>query len=286
MTRNTICLEKAVVISQKSFAGDQHILRVHAPKCAARAEPGSFVHLTCHPNILMRRPLSIMRTDRKKGWLEFLYKPVGTGLNSLTQRNEGEILSMLGPIGNGFKPDPSRPFILAIGGGVGIPPVIFLADNLQNDNRFEVLVLMGSEVPFPFDLSNATISIPGMPPSATHSIELLDEWETPSRAASKAGYEGCFHGFVPELANIWLQNLSASERKKIQLMGCGPTAMLKATAALAKDFDLPCQLALEEFMACGVGGCAGCTVLLNTPEGPAMKRVCVDGPVFDAHQLY
>lgn len=286
MTRNTICLEKAVVISQKSFAGDQHILRVHAPKCAGRARPGSFVHLTCHPTILMRRPLSIMRTDRKKGWLEFLYKPVGTGLNLLTQRNEGEILSMLGPIGNGFKPDPSRPFILAIGGGVGIPPVIFLADNLQNDNRFEVLVLMGSEVPFPFDLSNATISIPGMPPSATHSIELLDEWETPSRTASKAGYEGCFHGFVPELANIWLQNLSASELKKVQLMGCGPTAMLKATAALAKDFDLPCQLALEEFMACGVGGCAGCTVLLNTPEGPAMKRVCVDGPVFDAHQLY
>ena len=69
-------------------------------------------------------------------------------------------------------------------------------------------------------------------------------------------------------------------------MGCGPTAMLRATADLAKDFDLPCQLALEEFMACGVGGCAGCTVLLNTAKGPTMKRVCVDGPVFDAYQLY
>jgi dihydroorotate dehydrogenase electron transfer subunit len=58
--------------------------------------------------------------------------------------------------------------------------------------------------------------------------------------------------------------------------------MLKAAAALARDFGLPCQVSLEEFMACAVGGCAGCTVRINTPAGPAMKRVCVDGPVFDA----
>ena len=58
--------------------------------------------------------------------------------------------------------------------------------------------------------------------------------------------------------------------------------MLKAAAALARDFGLPCQVSLEEFMACAVGGCAGCTVRVNAPTGPAMKRVCVDGPVFDA----
>jgi dihydroorotate dehydrogenase electron transfer subunit len=62
--------------------------------------------------------------------------------------------------------------------------------------------------------------------------------------------------------------------------------MLKSVAKLARDFDLPCQVALEEYMACGIGGCAGCTVLLQTPDGPAMKRVCVDGPVFDARQVY
>ena len=61
--------------------------------------------------------------------------------------------------------------------------------------------------------------------------------------------------------------------------------MLKAVAKLAREFSLPCQVALEEYMACGIGGCAGCTVLLQTPDGPAMKRVCVDGPVFDAQQV-
>jgi dihydroorotate dehydrogenase electron transfer subunit len=62
--------------------------------------------------------------------------------------------------------------------------------------------------------------------------------------------------------------------------------MLKAVAKLTRDFGLPCQVALEEFMACGIGGCAGCNVLLQTADGPAMKRVCVDGPVFDAREVY
>jgi dihydroorotate dehydrogenase electron transfer subunit len=62
--------------------------------------------------------------------------------------------------------------------------------------------------------------------------------------------------------------------------------MLAAVATLARDFDLPCQVSLEEFMACGVGGCAGCVVEVRTPEGPAMKRVCVDGPVFDAMAVF
>jgi len=285
-TRNTICLEEAAIISQRSFPGDQYILRVHAPGCAARAKPGSFAHLTCDPAIPMRRPLSIMRAHRMEGWLEFLYKPVGAGLAHLANRAPGDTLSVLGPIGNGFTPDPDRPAILAIGGGVGIPPMVCLAESLQDDDRFEVLVMMGSEVPFPFALSEANLTAPGVPPSASHSVNLLEGWGVPSRIASKSGYGGCFDGFVTELARTWLVPLPPQALRNVQLLGCGPMAMLKATAALAKDFDLPCQLALEEYMACGVGGCAGCTVLLHTPEGPAMKRVCVDGPVFDAYQVY
>jgi dihydroorotate dehydrogenase electron transfer subunit len=62
--------------------------------------------------------------------------------------------------------------------------------------------------------------------------------------------------------------------------------MLAAVARLAREFDLPCQVSLEEFMACAVGGCAGCAVEIMTETGPAMKRVCVDGPVFDARQVF
>ena len=285
-TRGTIHLEDAEVLSQERFPGNQFVLRVRAPGCAARAVPGSFAHLSCDEAISMRRPLSIMRANPAEGWLDFLYKPVGRGLEVLGQRICGENVSVLGPIGNGFTPDPERPQVVAIGGGVGIPPMVFLAEQLQDNSRFQVLVLMGSEVPFPFRLASARTQVPHMPAAASSSVELLQSWGVPSRLATNAGYEGCFAGFVTDLARTRLQSLSAEELGQVQIFGCGPTGMLAATADLARQFDLPCQLALEEYMACAVGGCAGCTVLLSTPDGPAMKRVCVDGPVFDAWQVY
>ena len=285
-TRGTIHLEDARIISQQRFPADQFVLRLAAPDCAASAVPGSFAHLACDSAVPMRRPLSIMRADPCRGWLEFLYKPIGRGLELLGQKTAGDIINVLGPIGNGFSPDPARPVVIAIGGGVGIPPMVFLAEQLKLDRRFEMLVLMGSEVPFPFSLSESAIPVPGLPPSASRSVELLESWNVPSRLASNAGYDGCFTGFVTDLARGRLESLSAADRDRVQLLGCGPEGMLATTADLARQFNVPCQLALEEFMACGVGGCAGCTVELSTPEGTAMKRVCVDGPVFDARQVY
>jgi dihydroorotate dehydrogenase electron transfer subunit len=115
---------------------------------------------------------------------------------------------------------------------------------------------------------------------------LLEQWGVPSRLASNAGIVGAHRGYITDLARDALRAMSAEERAQTQVFACGPGPMLKAAAKLARDFDLPCQVALEEYMACGIGGCAGCTVLLQTPDGPAMKRVCVDGPVFDARQVY
>jgi dihydroorotate dehydrogenase electron transfer subunit len=83
-----------------------------------------------------------------------------------------------------------------------------------------------------------------------------------------------------------LQSLDRSGLAEIEMFACGPTLMLKAAAAVARRFGIPCQVSLEEFMACAVGGCAGCAVRVETPDGPAMKRVCVDGPVFDAQAVF
>ncbi len=117
-------------------------------------------------------------------------------------------------------------------------------------------------------------------------MPLLEEWGIASRLASRADYPGCFDGFVTELAKKWLQSLSDAALAEVEIFACGPTPMLQATARLAGQFALPCQVSLEEFMACAVGGCAGCTVSVQTPEGSAMKRVCVDGPVFDAYSVF
>lgn len=286
--RGSIFLERARVLSQLAFDGEQYVLRVAAPKCAAHARPGSFAHLTCDSSIPMRRPLSIMRADAQAGWIEMLYKVVGPGLHALAARKAGEELSVLGPIGQPFTVHAERPRPLLIGGGVGIPPMVFLADSLRSDARaaWKPLVLMGSEVPFPFRTRPSSIVLPGMPDGSIACMPLLEEWGVASRLASRADFPGCFPGLVTELAAAWLASLRPAELAETEIFSCGPTAMLKATAELARRYQLPCQVSLEEFMACAVGGCAGCTVEVRTPQGAAMKRVCVDGPVFDAYTVF
>jgi dihydroorotate dehydrogenase electron transfer subunit len=226
-----------------------------------------------------------MSADPHDGSVDFLYRPIGAGLKSLSEKQPGDRVSVLAPIGNGFKFDPARPRVVAIGGGVGIPPMIFVAQKLHRDSRFKPLVLMGSEVTFPFELA-APRESEDWPESTTASLKLLQDMGVPSRLASNAGLAGAYAGHVTDLAREELRRLDATEISKTELLACGPEPMLEAAARLAVDYDVPCQLAVEEFMACGVGGCAGCTILIETPDGPAMKRVCVDGPVFDSRAVY
>jgi dihydroorotate dehydrogenase electron transfer subunit len=286
--RGTIFLEDAEVLGQQGWPGEQFVIRLHAPKCAAHAVPGSFVHLTCDPDLPMRRPLSIQRVDVEAGTIEILYKIHGQGLRALSHAKAGDGLSTLGPIGKGFTPHRDRPRALLVGGGVGIPPMVYLAEHLRDRaaEGFRPLALMGSEIPFPFAPRPSTILVPGVPAGTIACHPLLDSWSVPSRLASFADFPGCYHGYVTDLAAEWLASLDANALAEVEMFACGPTPMLKAVAKVAQRFGVPCQVSLEEFMACAVGGCAGCTVLVQTPDGPAMKRVCVDGPVFDANAVY
>ncbi len=282
--RGTIALEDGVVLSQQTFPGEQFVIRIEAKKCAARAEPGSFAHLQVDDDIPMRRPLSIMRVDQEAGWIEILYKIVGPGLAALSRRRAGDRLSVLGPIGKPFELHPARSKPLLIGGGVGIPPMVFLAERMPQD--WQPLVLMGSEIPFPFVTRPSTILVPGIPEGVIATMPSLDTQGVAARLASRSGFPGCFDGFVTELASVWLATLTPATLAEVEIFACGPTPMLEAVTRVAKRFELPCQVSLEEFMACAVGGCAGCTVKVKTPTGPAMKRVCVDGPVFDGYSVF
>ena len=284
--RDTIFPEQAEILSHQAFDGDQYIMRVQAPECARHARPGSFVHIQVAPFRPLRRPISIMRVSRREGWVEIFYKAVGEGTRLLTRRRPGEHLDMLGPIGRPFALDPVRRRPLLIGGGVGMPPMIFVAQELVGDSRFDPLVILGSEVPFPFRPEPSGILLPDMPDGVIASMPLLDDWGIPGRLASLQGYAGCHQGYVTDLARLWLQALDRENRGQVAVYACGPHPMLEAVAGLAAEFDLPCQVSLEEFMACGVGGCAGCAVAVETPAGRQMQRVCVDGPVFDARQVF
>lgn len=281
--RQSIFLENAEILDHQVYPGDQYILRIQAPECAAKALPGQFVHLTVATHRPLRRPISIMRVDPDEGWVDLLYKKAGEGTRLLTQRNVGEQLSVMGPIGQPFIVKQARP--LLIGGGVGMPPMIFLAESLR-DQAQQPLVILGSEVPFPFQPAPSRIMIPGIEPGIIASMPLLEDWNIPSRLASLQDIPGIHQGYVTDLARQWLDTLDANTLRETGLYACGPHPMLEAVVQVARDYTIPVQVSLEEYMACGVGGCAGCTLPVQTAEGEQMKRVCVDGPVFDGYSVF
>lgn len=284
--RGYIKQELARVETHRGYPGAQHVLVLHAPGVAADAMPGNFVHVDCGPEWLLRRPMSIMSADRERGLIELLFKTVGHGTRTLARLEPGDTLDLLGPIGNAFTDIPGHPLKLLLGGGVGIPPMIFYAEAEVARGRPAPWVISGSELPFPFEVGRARLDMPGAPGTASHALGRLEAGGIPNRLASLADLEGCFRGYVTDLAEALISTLPAGKRSKVALYACGPTPMLAAVAALARRLELPCQVSLEEYMACGVGGCAGCTVEVETDAGRAMKRVCVDGPVFDAATVF
>lgn len=284
-TDNTASIfqESARILDHQHLPGEQHLLRLEAPLAAKAAGAGQFAHIQVHPLRPLRRPLSIMRASPDSGWLDILYKAVGEGTRLLAGRKVGESLDILAPIGKGFEMGKGRPLLL--GGGVGMPPMLMLAEQMRQQ-KITPMVLLASEVPFPFAASPSKLLVPGIPPEVIAAMPLLDDWGIPSRLASLQGYAGCHQGYVTDLARLWLESLDADARAEVELFACGPHPMLAAVARLAADFGLPAQVSLEEYMACGLGGCAGCVVPVQTISGLAMQRVCVDGPVFKAQEVF
>ena len=270
-----------------ALAAGQYLMKLCAPSAAAHARAGSFIYLQCDPGLLMRRPMSIMRADQRSGSIEILYKILGEGTRLLSYRKPGDIVPMLGPIGVPFKLDHYRKFSLLLGGGVGIPPMIFLAEHIRKSSPdTRPLVIMGSEIPFPFQPRPSQIMLSSLPGDTIAAMPLLEDLGIPSRLTSLQGFPGCYVGYVTDLARIWLDTLGPEQMQTVEIFACGPTVMLEATSRLAQEYQLPCQISMEEYMACATGGCAGCTIPIHTAAGAAMKRVCVDGPVFDANTVF
>jgi len=280
---NTLFEEQARVLAHVTHPGDQYVLRLHAPKTAARARPGQFVHLRVSNERALRRPISIMLTDPERGTIDLLYKAIGDGTRLLSERKTGDLIPMLGPIGVPFDLSDNAKRYVLIGGGVGIPPMIFAADQLQG--KADCIVFAGSEVEFPFALKPSTTLLPGINGNAILAIRSLEERDIPSRLASNAGLYGCYAGHVPNLARDYLSALRPDERARCVLLSCGPHPMLHAVARLGRDMGLPTFLSLEEHMACALGGCAGCVVKTIEDGQEKYRRVCVDGPVFAAELL-
>jgi dihydroorotate dehydrogenase electron transfer subunit len=259
--KSVFSTEAAVIINQP--AGEQYWrLVLEAPEIVALARPGQFVNLrvtrTLEP--LLARPFGIFNCDLEQGNLELLYNVAGRGTEILTGVKPGERLSVSGPLGNGFTPEAQADLHLAIGGGTGVAPICFLAGSLQPEHETWML----------FGYRNSSFMLPG---------DLVERTGAHCRTALDQGGAGCFHGTVIDL----LRNLLDGELsgRRIALYVAGPPIMMKLAAEMAAEREIPCQVSLEERMACGLGVCRGCVVQAEDLRGQMANRtICTFGPVF------
>lgn len=220
---------------------------------------GQFLHIKCGDNRLLRRPISVAIAgwDAPEDLATLIFEVRGEGTRWLSQRKEGDKLDVLGPLGNSF--DVSREgHYLLVGGGIGVPPLIMYGECLQWP-RTAVLGFRTKEKAFPAVVSR------------------FEEHCEKTCLCTDDGTLGR-HGFV----DGQVRELLEQDNSFTQILACGPRPMLKSVAAVATAFGVPCQVSMEERMACGVGACLGCAIRMK--DG-SMKHVCKDGPVFHAEEV-
>jgi dihydroorotate dehydrogenase electron transfer subunit len=240
----------ARVISSEILTEGFARICIEAPEIAGAGKPGQFVHVKCGQGVysLMRRPLSIHQV--KDRTLVLLFQIKGEGTNWLAQRQPGEFVDLMGPLGQGFVLPEKGPVVLAAG-GIGIAPLFFLA------------ILFGAR-------NNESLCL----------LDGITEMAAEVKIATEDGSEG-FRGLVTDLLKDSINN-----SKPEVIYACGPEPMLKSVVTIGNDWGIETQVSLEERMACGIGACRGCVTLVRKRGESVYENVCSTGPVFRGREVF
>ena len=252
--------ERTEVLSQKALCDGIFDLRLKAPQIAAAALPGQFVNVYLNDAArLLPRPISICGADASSGELRLVYRVTakGAGTELLSAAKTGDVLAVLGPLGNGFPLDLSD--CCVIGGGIGVPPLLELLKRLPG-KKTAVLGYRNDR-----------------------SMFLKEEFDAAADRVITATEDGSFgtKGTV-------IDALEESGYVPAAILSCGPKPMLAALKRYAAERNIPLWVSMEERMACGVGACLGCVCETEqTDEHTKVrnKRICVEGPVFRAEEI-
>ena len=242
--------------------------RLQVPAAALRVLPGQFLQLRPRRDDMLspylRIPMSVAGVDEAESTMDVLYDRVGQKTRALSRLPAGERVGFLGPLGNHF-PAPEGEAVL-VGGGIGLPPLLFLGRRLVAEGR-SVLLLAGAR--------SAARHLPDdlLRPAAPGFLRATDD--------GSLGH----HGLVTDL----LSRILDHARPGITVYTCGPHTMMAAVARLCAERGVPCHASLEEYMACGFGVCVGCVVARVEEAHDDLyhrySRICVDGPVYDARTI-
>ena len=250
--------------------GVYHSLTLVAPEIAEAARPGQFVQIGVPEgrDILLRRPFSIHQASRRGGWagtLEVVFDVVGPGTQWLSTTKAHDTLDVIGPLGRAFQyPKDDRISCLLVGGGYGAAPLHFLAEELRGREKV-VNMLVGAR-------SDDRVFKPIEAKRLAASVWITTEDGT-------MGDQGIVTDLLPDL----LERTGAEA-----VYACGPNPMLRAVAAVTMERKIPCQVAIEEQMGCGIGVCWSCVVPLLAADGQGWwnVRTCMEGPVFNAARIW
>ena len=243
--------EQAVIISQEEIAPAIYSLWIKTDKIAQYAKAGQFISIYCEDGSrLLPRPISICEIDKEDCALHLVYRIAGAGTEEFSQKQTGDHLSVMGPLGNGFPLKSKKAFL--IGGGIGIPPMLELAKQLNCEKQ----IILGYR---------------------NSDMFLLDEFKKQGEV-----YIATEDGSVGSKGNV-LDAIRENDLEADVIFACGPKPMLRAIKAYALEKGIPCWVSMEERMACGIGACLGCVCQSTETDAHSHvhnKRVCKDGPVF------
>lgn len=252
------------VVSQRQVAKDHfELIATHHP-ALDDIEPGQFVNVRVavddSTDPLLRRPFSLYRRFANGDW-SIVYRVVGRGTQALSRVRPGDSIDVLGPLGNGFRRVEGAKKVLLVGGGVGVPPLHFLAQALAGEVELKAILGFATErLAF------------GITEFAALGIE--------AEVATDDGSLG-HKGLVTDLLQPLIQDGTWDG-----VYACGPRPMLQAVARISSQAGVPAQLAFEEMMGCGVGACLSCVIPVRTGGGVEYQRVCKEGPVFSGEEVY
>ena len=247
--------ELAVVLSQEQLADGIYSMWLQT-EAAAEAKPGQFISMyTSDGTKLLPRPISICEIDKVKGALRVVYRVTGehTGTEQFSKLIAGDTIPAIGPLGNGFpleKAEGKKAFLM--GGGIGVPPILELAKQLDCEKQ----IVVGYR---------------------DASIFLSEQF-----AANGTLYVSTEDGSVGTKGNV-MNAIAENGLSADIIYACGPTPMLRAIKAYAEENGIECYISLEERMACGIGACLACTCKTKEKDHHTNvnnKRICKDGPVF------
>ena len=256
---------KAKLISKKELIPGIFKFSVQANEIVNSANPGNFVEIRVNNDIepFLRRPISIYNMDKEKGILEFIFQVKGKGTTILSNKNEGDLIDIVGPLGYGTFKYSNYENIAVIGGGIGVFPLYELSKNAKAANK-NVNIYLG--------FRNKDL------------VVLEDEFSKVSDKLIITTDDGSYanKGFAIDFLKKDIE-----DGKIDAIYACGPLPMLRAVRNLSIEKNIPCQISLEEKMACGLGVCLGCAVKTaqSPKEAPEYWHVCKAGPVFQAKDV-